>query len=186
MPITNIGPRSHRVSTRETIVPLNEKTDEQLKQEREAAAAFTAGAIIAGRSALEKAAHEEYNDPVAFSKRLAAEFAGVDARAETVLEFLHEGEPDRVDPDVESPVLQKVVKTKMAEDAGEGGDVKPEPRADGLDVVKEQVAAGKPVENPNLDAAPAVAGGKKDEKDDANARKSESAPTRINAGAKKA
>lgn len=158
-------------------MPLNEKTDEQLKQEREAAAAFTAGTIIAGRSAIEKAAHEAYNDPVALAKRLAAEFKNVDPRADTVLEFLGEDQPDRVDPDVESPVLQKVVRDKMADDAGEG-DVKPAPRADGLDVVKEQVAAGKPVDNPNLEAAPSAAGEKKDEKDDANARKSEAASTR--------
>lgn len=158
-------------------MPLNEKTDEQLKQEQERDAAFTAASIIAGRSAIEKAAHEEYNDPVALAKRLAAEFGGVDARADTVLEFLREDQPDRVDPDVEAPVLAKVVRDKLAADAG-AGDVKPQPRADGLDVVKEQVAAGKPVDNPNLEAAPVSAGDKKDEKDNADARKSETASTR--------
>lgn len=135
-------------------MPFGEKTEEQLKQEREAAAAFTAGAIIAGRSAVEKAAHEEYNDPVALAKRLAAEFSGTDPRADVVVEFLREGEPDRVDPDVESPVLQKVVKSQMTDDAGEASDTKAEPRADGLDVVKDQVADGKAVENPHLESAP--------------------------------
>ena len=164
-------------------MPINEKTDEQVKQERERDAEFVAASVVAGRSALEKAAHEEYNDPVALAKRLAAEF-GSDPRADAAVEFLTEGEPDRVDPDVETPVLAKLVKNKLEQDAGvDSADA--EPRADGLDVVKEQVRKGEPVDNPNLDAAPAAAGPKSDEKDDQNARKSESAPTRANAGAKK-
>ena len=129
--------------------------EEEQKQNAEASDEFFAGTVIAGKAALEKAALEEYNSPEALAQRLAGEVAG-DPRAKQVVEYMTEGEPDVQGRDIESEVLRKQFENKRKEEAGvDTTPVKPEPRADGMDVVVEQINAGQVVNNPKLTAAPA-------------------------------
>ena len=111
------------------------------REQQEADAEFHAGMVIAGRSALEREAHAEYNSQVNRAARLVSEAEGLDGDPN---QFLTPGEAQ----DMEALRLKAAFFAAAQEDDGE--DVEPEPRADGLDVVHEGVQDGSAVENPVL------------------------------------
>lgn len=121
-----------------TVTPEDEARD----------AEYHAGLLVAGRSALKKAAHEQYNSAEAQALRLQAEVGQLDAKAKAAIEFLSDGEDPGVAQDLESQVLKKAFLAKRRSE--DGATAAPEPRADGLDVVAEQIDNAKPVDNPKL------------------------------------
>ena len=97
---------------------LSRKDRIRKQAEIDAAASFTAGSIAAAQSAVRKAAHEAYNDPVAVGRRMEQEAGGLDPRAQDAIDFLSEGEPEVEGRDAELAVLHKAVRNRMREEAG--------------------------------------------------------------------